>query len=158
MTRYSDIEIQTAKNLLKNKFKWIARNKHGYVCTFSERPHKKDGYWLCNGTVEFISGKLTPIFQSVKLEDDEPTSLENIVHLQILDDTEKRYLGAVIRPFRDKVDLIYKVTFLESYGFQRIAIGLNDTSTDIVLPPFERESMYKGMKTGHGYTLEELGI
>lgn len=163
MTRYNEVEVQTAKNLLKEGYKWIAKTAHGTVGAFTCKPYKdemsaKEGYWLHNGESVLISGKFTPLFQSIKWEDKEPTSLEEIVHLQILNDTEKWYLSAVIRPFRDKADFIYKVNILGSYGFQRIAIGLNDTSTDIVLPPFERETMYKGMKTGHGYTLEELGL
>lgn len=75
---------------------------------------------------------------------------------QILDDAEKRYLKGVIRPFRDKVAFICKVSFLED-AFQHIVIGIaNDEA--IALPLFESGTMYKGMKSGHGYTLEELGL
>lgn len=75
---------------------------------------------------------------------------------QILDDAEKRYLKGVIRPFRYKVDFICKVNFLED-AFQHIVIGIaNDEA--IALPLFESGTMYKGMKSGHGYTLKELGL
>ncbi|MDY4601171.1 MAG: hypothetical protein SPC27_06420, partial [Bacteroides uniformis] len=74
----------------------------------------------------------------------------------ILDDAEKRYLKGVIRPFRYKVDFICKVNFLED-AFQHIVIGIaNDEA--IALPLFESGTMYKGMKSGHAYTLEELGL
>ena len=60
-----------------------------------------DGYGLlCKSYVQ--------IFHSVK-SCDEPVSLENIVHPQILDDVEKRYLAALIRQFRDRVKYIMKV-------------------------------------------------
>ena len=76
----------------------------------------------------------------------------------ILSNTEKKYLSAVIKPFRDKVDFICKVNTIKKYGYQNIVIGIGDSSTDIYLPPFKSETMYKGMKAGHEYTLEELGI
>lgn len=81
---------------------------------------------------------------------------------QILDDAEKRYLKGVIRPFRYKVDFICKVDImkfnnLEGYAFQHIVIGISN-SEDIALPDFDSGTMYKGMKSGHGYTLEELGL
>ena len=77
---------------------------------------------------------------------------------KILNDAEKKYLSAVIKPFRDKVDFICKVNTLERCGTQRIDIGFTDESIDTELPIFESGTMYKGMKLGHSYTLEELGL
>ena len=77
----------------------------------------------------------------------------------ILNNAEKKYLSAVIKPFRDKVDFICKVNSIVKYRrSQNIVIGITDSSADIYLPPFESETIYKGMKPGHEYTLEELGI
>ena len=76
----------------------------------------------------------------------------------ILNNAEKKYLSAVIKPFRDRVDFICKVNAIERCRYQNIVIGIGDSSVDIYLPPFETETMYKGMKPGHEYTLEELGI
>ena len=77
-------------------------------------------------------------------------------HDPILDEVEKMYLSAIIKPFRNRVDFICKVNFLED-AFQHIVIGIaNDEA--IALPLFESGTMYKGMKSGHGYTLEELGL
>ena len=77
---------------------------------------------------------------------------------KILNDAEKKYLSAVIKPFRDKVDFICKVNTLERYGTQRIDIGFTDESVDMELPIFESGTMYKGMKLGHSYKPEELGL
>ena len=77
---------------------------------------------------------------------------------KILNDAEKKYLSAVIKPFRDRVDFICKVNTLERYGTQRIDIGFTDESIDMELPIFERGTMYKGMELGKEYTLEELGL
>lgn len=73
----------------------------------------------------------------------------------ILDDVEKAYLSAVIKPFRDKVRFIMKYTFSEKKEFLTIDIYHD---TDIVLPNFIKETMYKGMVRGKEYTLEELGL
>lgn len=72
---------------------------------------------------------------------------------QILDDAEKRYLSAVIKPFRDKVEYIKKIDCAcEEY----IHIQLNRDW--IILPHFRTGTMYKGMEVGREYTVEELGL
>ena len=71
----------------------------------------------------------------------------------ILDDAERRYLKAVIRPFRDKVTAICKVNDIES---DYIVICLE--FENVCLPDFPTGTMYKGMKKGHDYTIEELGL
>lgn len=77
---------------------------------------------------------------------------------EILDNTEKNYLRGVTRPFRDRVKYIQKFTF--STGKEKITIKTekdNDTWY-IGLPPFEKDAMYKNMKSDKKYTLEELGL
>lgn len=81
---------------------------------------------------------------------------------QILSNAEKKYLSAVIKPFRDKVTYICKVDFVnfdnpERCVYQRIVIVLDD-SPEVVLPIFKSGTIYKGMETGHVYFLEELGL
>ena len=82
---------------------------------------------------------------------------------QILNNAEKKYLSAVIKPFRDKVNFICKVNYynnpeIEVYKAQHIVIGLNDNSPEVVLPLFKAGTMYKGMVAGHVYILEDLGL
>lgn len=72
---------------------------------------------------------------------------------EILDETEKRYLANVIRPFRDNVEGIKK----GSYAREFIKIYIKEDEP-IVLPYFEKGTMYKGMKEHKKYTLKELGI
>ena len=102
-----------------------------------------------------------PIFQSIRSDDKEPTSLESIVHPQILDEVEKRYLKGVIRPFRKRVKYISKEKDFVYGPFdvptEFIHIELSDA--DIAdFPNFKANTMYKGMKLGRKYTLEELGL
>lgn len=77
---------------------------------------------------------------------------------KILNDSEKKYLSAVIKPFRDRAAFICKVNTLERYGTQRIDIAFTDESVDMELPIFESGTMYKGMDLGNQYTPEELGL
>lgn len=176
MTKYSDIEIQTAKRLRYAGYKWLARTMVGNVVAFSYKPHKKGGLWLyssnsaCNsGKVAFISGNFAPFFQSIKWVDDEPTYIEDIIKPQILDDAERRYLREVIRPFRDKVRYISKVvddikfmTFkqgiVEGYTDCHLFIRFADASDDMSFPTFCEGEMYEGMERNKWYTLEELGL
>ena len=73
----------------------------------------------------------------------------------VLDDVEKAYLSAVIKPFRNEVECIAKYMFSEEKEF--LAICLHN-GEEITLPIFIRRTMYKGMKSCKEYTLEELGL
>ena len=76
----------------------------------------------------------------------------------ILDDVEKEYLSAVIKPFRKKVKHIVKINLFGSpeEQFIRIEIGNSDF---INLPNFNKNTgMYKGMGVDKFYSLEELGL
>lgn len=79
----------------------------------------------------------------------------------ILNDAEYRYLRGVIKPFRDKVDSISKIT--ERWNSEDICIYVNNDGKgkcdDVVyLPQFETGTMYQGMEENKKYTLEELGL
>ena len=151
MTKYSDIEIQTAKNLLKEGYKWLTKNSVGtlYAC---KKITPVDDYTI-------VSNDFVPIFKNIESGYKsciEPVSLEDIVHPQILDDAEKRYLKGVIRPFRDSVDGICKTFYTSEY--QHIYIVLGDCNYNMYLPIFKKGTMYKGMEFGRLYSLEELGL
>ena len=156
MNKYSDIEIQTAKNLLKEGYKWIVRYRTGRLFAHSDKPSKGDDFWWSVGNNVCVC-KFVPIFQSVHFCDKEPVSLESIVHPQILDDDEKRYLEGVIRPFKDKVLYITKRSVISDSTIEYISIQLAGDEY-IWLPRFKKGTMYKGMEPDHGYTLEELGL
>lgn len=74
----------------------------------------------------------------------------------ILDDIEKEYLSAVIKPFKNRVKSINKVVYHNDLVFIRLKYDENDY---VYLPHFRLKSgMYKGMKNNKNYTLEELGL
>lgn len=76
----------------------------------------------------------------------------------ILDDVEKEYLSAVIKPFREKVSYISKLEKAYPETDQFIKITLINGEY-VCLPYFTRKSrMYIGMKQWRHYTLQELGL
>lgn len=75
---------------------------------------------------------------------------------EILDETEKRYLTEVIRPFRKRIQFIQKKKEItEINPYLRIVIEDNDK---LVFPYITDNSMYKGMEVNKKYTLKELGL
>ena len=160
MSKYNDIEIQTAQNLLKEGYKWIARNGSGRLFAYYEKPIKADtcwySIWYPIENSGYVCKELVPIFQGIRFDDKKPTSLERIVHPQVLDDAEKRYLRGVIRPFRNNVKRIIKDYSNSTYK-EFIVIQYKD-GYETHLPYFKTETMYTGMCRYIAYSLEELGL
>lgn len=82
-----------------------------------------------------------------------------IAEMSPLDDVERKYLKAVIKPFRDKVTGIIKV-YSPSGKNAYISIRLGNAMFDdrVNLPYFKHDSMYRKMDSGRTYTVEELGL
>ena len=75
---------------------------------------------------------------------------------QILDDVEREYLSAVIKPFRKKISCIRKSKDPRK-GKNYIKIEFCDGDR-MFFPNLANDAMYKGMKLDKNYTLEELGL
>ena len=74
----------------------------------------------------------------------------------VLDDVEKEYLSAVIKPFRKKIAYIVKDQDFDD-GKQCIRIILQN-GDGMRFPYFDDDAMYKGMKENKKYSLEELDL
>ena len=72
----------------------------------------------------------------------------------ILDDVEKDYLSAVIKPFRKRIKYI-EIRKIESKPFVHIELSDGDCMS---FPNFKANTMYKGMEPKKHYTLDELGL
>lgn len=86
--------------------------------------------------------------------------LDVIYEKGILDDVEKRYLKNFLNPFRKRVEYIQKLKItsnIHDHNEAFLGIALKDKE-DILLPYFNINEMYLGMKLDKQYTLEELGI
>ena len=73
----------------------------------------------------------------------------------ILDSVEKRYLGEVIKPFRNRIRFIVK---LRCRLLKEEFIYISVEGDSMTFPPFKLGTKYKGMKANIEYSLEELGL
>lgn len=74
----------------------------------------------------------------------------------ILNDTEREYLAAAIRPFRKMIAYIVKAQDFDD-GKQCIRIILQN-GDGMHFPYLDDDEMYKGMEVNKDYSLEELGL
>lgn len=94
--------------------------------------------------VNYLKEQLKQLKEESKKEKNKP----------ILDEEEKEYLSAVIRPFKSRIKYISKETTCIHNHYIFIDLG----SDDIALPIFSNKTMYKGMEADKEYTLKELGL
>ena len=79
----------------------------------------------------------------------------------ILTEEEKEYLNAVIKPFKNKEEVAIVISKVAMCGVESLEISIKrnfDFETILCFPPFEKDTMYKGMKPNKCYTLKELGL
>lgn len=77
----------------------------------------------------------------------------------VLDNAERKYLSAIIKPFKNYVTGIIKIKDDYEKGKQYIRIIVKKSTYEYLnFPLFEENTMYKGMKENKKYTLEELGL
>ena len=92
--------------------------------------------------VNYLKKQLKQLKEENKKEKNKP----------ILDDVEKEYLSAVIRPFKNRISDIVKRNFDSEKSY--IAIHINSES--FYFPYFKKGTMYEGMEADKKYTLKEL--
>lgn len=114
----------------------------------------------CGTTILSLGQMITCSFTEHGIVDAEPI----IYECEVLDEAEKKYLRAVIAPFRKRVRYIKKLRgfsgkeYIQMYIAQKGA-GENRLFFDIsALPNFEAGTMYKGMEVGKEYTIEDLNL
>ena len=80
--KFTDNELYILKNIDK-KYKWIAKDKSGLICTFVSKPIKTERFWSdgwSNGesyaSLEAIKNSL---FTEIKWEDEEPIYIDEYV-------------------------------------------------------------------------------
>ena len=77
----------------------------------------------------------------------------------ILTEKEKEYLSAVIKPFKNKVNYIVKQQGFKDdrkLSVEFIIIYVDDEK--IILPSYDKGTLYKDMKLAEKYTVEDLGL
>lgn len=166
---YSKYETWINKCAMQYKKKWKEEelpNKNNEYIIKVKAPHEdgldiyliqdiktKQVYIIDEKGIELVKENKT-FFKKLPNNYTGTIEVENgyIVEKEILDEKEKEYLSAVIRPFKDRVDYIEKVENILEY----IAIDLNNER--LSFPFFDKGTMYKGMELNKKYTLKELGL
>ena len=124
-------------------------------CNALELKEDKNRYYFKSDFIEKVDTfyKTLPNDFSGKLTIEKGQVIKKEDKKEILDEVEKEYLKAVIKPFRKRMTCIKKSRYF-NYEF----IILNLDNDGIFLPGFKKGKMYKGMKEDKEYTLEELGL
>ena len=173
----SDIDYKCS-SLKKNEFWWMGEDefvewkftksdlKDGDIVTYRDGRKKivfEDKFYGSNHFVllKYYTEDLKDIDGEeendiIKVE--RPVKYETVFERkeEILDETEKKYLTDVIRPFRKRIQFIQKKNEItEINPYIRIVCEDNDK---LVFPYITDNSMYKGMETNKKYTLKELGL
>ena len=141
------------QTILRNtsaKYKWIARDRDGTLYVYNKKP-KRQGAVYNNGIGDFRSFPFEEIFEGVTW-DGGPVRFRN----DVLDETERKYLKAVLSPFRNRDVRVTKLKFPGCSDYYLWA-ALEDGDS-LAFPNFPAGTMYNGMELYHEYTLEELGI
>ena len=133
LDRYNKVRHNNWKN-----GRYLTRNKWGNVV------NERGEYWLVNFNI---------------VDDNDWEEYKE----PILDEEEKKYISAVIKPFRDLVIYIKKLdVYLGCNKYDEYILGELGNKDDVIdtfaLPYFPKGTMYKGMETNKKYTLEELGL
>lgn len=139
---------------------WVINTGHHFkqlrIIQHNELANRTYTVALCDKPIAELKDKGEPLDVFRKWLDSEHKA-------PILDDVEKRYLSAVIRPFRDNVKYIEKWEYHFSSGdfsqiFIRIENKWNGDRENMIFPEFIKGTMYKGMEPEKKYTLDELGL
>lgn len=108
-----------------------------------------------SGIKNLFKKQYTPPVYPYELLVDFANWLEEEYVPKILDEKEKEYLSAVIKPFRKKVKYIEKRFWTLNLEYLSIRLKNNEF---FAFPNFKKGKMYKGMEHDKCYTLEELGL
>lgn len=100
-----------------------------------------------------LRGKALDIVKVERIKETEVVFERTEETTEILDETERKYLSSVIKPFRNKVEYVKKKDLIDE---EFIEFELEDERFDF--PCFKKGSMYKGMIAENTYSLEELGL
>lgn len=164
-------------SLEKNELWWMAEDEFTKVKFIKSDLKDGDIVTYRNGLKKIVSGDKSygnDLFTSLRyypedLKDVDGEEKNDIVKVErpvkyetvfereeVLDETEKKYLAEVIRPFRKRIQFIQKKKEItEINPYIRIVCEDNDK---LVFPYITDNSMYKGMEVNKKYTLKELGL
>ena len=77
--KLSRLEYEILKFAINKNFEYIARDYDGQLYVFMEKPHKGESFWKIDGYY-YLLEMFSVLFQFVKWEDEEPTSVEEVLN------------------------------------------------------------------------------
>lgn len=132
-----------------NNAEWIIKTGHTFkqlrLIQHNELANRSYTVMLCDEPIAELNDKKEPLDVFRRWLDAEHKET-------ILDDAERDYLSAVIRPFRKDIVEICKK---QGKGYEYISFN---GEKHFYLPFFDAGAMYKGMEPDRWYTLEGLGL
>ncbi|MST81546.1 hypothetical protein [Bilifractor porci] len=149
MSKFTEDEKIILRNLPK-EYKYIARDKDGMIYVYDMLPTRLYSRFALKGIWRSLS-VFENIFKGVTWENS-PICFRDP---QILDDKEREYLTAVLKPL-PKVKTIKKVETPMINSEYLMVIFRNREIMSF--PFFKLHAMYRGMEVGREYTLKELGL
>ena len=162
----NDVYSITNENMYKAEV--IGLEPHGYMCIKILNHREKDEigkeYSVDNSSKYFELVKKSKFYKTLpndfsgKLTIEKGQVVEKEEKGNILDEVEKEYLRAVIKPFRKRIKKIVKYFVHSDHGHYDFIDIYLISGEEITFPYFEQYTMYKGMISGKEYTLEELGL
>lgn len=147
-TMFSEDEKAILRNLPK-EYRWIARDKDGMIYVYDMLPTRLYSRFALKGILRSLI-VFENIFKNVTW-DNSPICFRD----PILDDKEREYLKAALKPFRSQIKAVRKC-YSTYYKKEFIHVVMKDD--EILFPNFDVGKMYKRMEIGRSYMLEELGI
>lgn len=80
--QFTDNELYILNNIDK-KYKWIAKDKSGLICTFVSKPIKTErfwaGGWSDDASYASLEAFINSLFNSIQWEDEEPVYIDDYV-------------------------------------------------------------------------------
>ena len=64
---------------IDKKYKWIAKDKNGLICTFVSKPTKTEILWNDNWSDVILEAIKNSLFTEIKWEDEEPIYIDDYV-------------------------------------------------------------------------------
>ena len=121
----------------------------------NENHYEDEKFYRSNKSLKGLKDNVGSCLLGKIIKIEEPIYKTVYENKEILDDIEKEYLRNIIKPFRDKVVFISKVTCEDE---ECISIIMRPEYDSFSLPYFKKGTMYKGMNKRRDYSLKELGL
>lgn len=137
----SNVEIKNANNcryrldIDKGDWSWSS----SMLEKIEDKKHFKSLPRDFTGTIDVEKGFITKIVKKK----------------EILDEVEKEYLSAVIKPFKKRIEEIVVNEYSINGAFLSVVLRYGNS---LKFPIFKIGTMYKNMEINRAYTLEELGL